>query len=309
MRIIYAGTPEFSVPALERLAASRHHLVAVYTQPDRAAGRGRKIQFSPVKSCALKHELTVVQPQSFKDPEAVEQFKSFAPDLMVVAAYGILLPPSILNAPGLGCINIHASLLPRWRGAAPIQRAILAGDEETGITLMQMDEGLDTGHMLVKSSIHIDSEKSAAQLHDELKLLGEKLLMDNLDRIEKGSVIAQHQNDAEACYASKISKSEAEIDWNKSAETIHREVRAFNPWPVSFTALKGQSIKIWSACHRSEACALQPGQVISHNRQGIDVCCGSGVLVIKELQFAGKKRSGADQLLNSRNLTHESFGS
>jgi len=308
MRILYAGTPEFSVPALELLATSHHEVVAVYTQPDRGAGRGRKLQISAVKDCAQKHALTVVQPESFKQQSDVDRLLSFSPDLMVVAAYGILLPKSILQAPRLGCVNIHASILPRWRGAAPIQRAILAGDRETGITLMQMDEGLDTGDMLAIRQMSLDNEQTAAEVHDELKLLGARLLMENLDAIEKGGLEAQSQQDEEACYAKKLSKQEAQIDWLKPAGQLHKEIRAFNPWPVSFTALQGQGIKIWAASFTLESSNGSPGQVISHDRQSIQVCCGEGVLMIKELQFAGKKRATAEQVFNSRNLTDEIFG-
>lgn len=308
MKIIYAGTPEFAVPALQALAASRHDIVAVYTQPDRAAGRGRKLQPSAVKSCALQHGLTVIQPQSFKEPQAVEQLQAFAADLMVVAAYGLLLPSAVLQAPRLGCINIHASLLPRWRGAAPIQRAILAGDRETGITLMQMDEGLDTGKMLAKSTMQLDENMTAAFVHDELKQLGAGLLMDTIGAIEQGTLQPEQQEDAQACYARKLSKQEAEIDWQKSAQILHREIRAFNPWPVSFTRLHQQSVKIWSASYKPETVKGKPGQIVRHDRHGMEVCCGQGVLIIDELQFAGKKRTSAAQVFNARDLTDEVLG-
>jgi len=309
LKIIYAGTPEFAVPALEALIQSGHQVVAVYTQPDRPAGRGRKLQFSAVKECALQHDIEVVQPQSFKQSSDVEQLQQYSADLMVVAAYGIILPQVILNAPRLGCINIHGSLLPRWRGAAPIQRAILAGDRQTGITLMQMDEGLDTGAMLAKASVDIDEDTTAAELHDELKKVGADLLLNNLDAIESGRIKARQQDDSEACYAAKLSKQEALIDWSKPAQQLHREIRAFNPWPVSHCLLHGKNVKIWSADRVDEPCSATPGEVISHTRQGIQVCCGEALLSIREIQFAGKKRSSAEQLLNSRDLTSEVFTS
>jgi len=309
MRIIYAGTPEFAVPALQALAASQHEVVGVYTQPDRAAGRGQKIHFSPVKACALAQGLDVYQPLSFREQSAIDQLSELNADLMVVAAYGVLLPSSILEAPRLGCINIHASLLPRWRGAAPIQRAILAGDNETGITLMQMDIGLDTGAMLAKTSLALRPEHTSAQVHDELKQIGARLLMDNLDRIENGSLKPEQQLDSEATYAHKLKKQEALMDWKKDASELHREVRAFNPWPVSYTHLQGQSIKVWSAEISALTTKLKPGQVIAHERQGISVACGHGVLIITEMQFAGKKKTSADQVLNSRNLSDETFAS
>lgn len=308
MRIIYAGTPEFAVPALEVLVRSSHDIVAVYTQPDRPAGRGRKIRLSPVKEKAIEHNLTVLQPQSFKNNADIEILQSFAADLMIVAAYGLILPETVLISPVLGCINIHASLLPRWRGAAPIQRAILAGDQYTGITLMQMDSGLDTGGILATARVEIGEHMSSSELHDELKEAGASLLMNQLDGIEKGTIKAHRQDESRACYAAKLSKQEARIDWSKPAQTLDREIRAFNPWPVSFTSLSGVNVKVWSAYVQSGHCCAQPGQVISHSRQGIQVCCGSGVLTITEVQFAGKKRSTAEQVLNSRNLGDEFFG-
>jgi len=307
MKIIYAGTPEFALPALQALIESDHEVVAVYTQPDRPAGRGRKLQPGPIKVNALRFAIPVLQPENFKDPDQVKQLQSFSADLMVVAAYGILLPRAILDAPRLGCINIHASLLPRWRGAAPIQRAILAGDSESGITLMQMDAGLDTGKMLAQERVPIDHNTTAASLHDELKECGARLLMNSLDAIEKRTIQAVPQNNAHASYAPKLSKQEALINWSSAAVDIHKEIRAFNPWPVSFSYCGGQSVKLWSADCSNLDCSGLPGQVIQHTPQGIYVCCGKGVLMVTEIQFAGKKRTTAGQLLNGRNLLHEKF--
>ncbi len=308
LNIIYAGTPEFAVPALESLIASNHRVVAVYTQPDRPAGRGRKLQISPVKECALQHGLEVIQPPNFKHKLDVEKLQAYHADLMVVAAYGILLPTVILQAPRLGCINIHGSLLPRWRGAAPIQRAILSADQQTGITLMQMDAGLDTGEMLAKSYINIGDNTTAAELHDALKTSGAKLLMENLQAIENCSIKGQPQENELATYARKLTKQEALIDWNKSAVLLHREIRAFNPWPVSHTTLQGVNVKVWSASLTDKTSDKPAGQVISHDKQSIQVSCGDGVLSLNEIQFAGKKRGTAAQLLNSRPLLNECFG-
>ena len=308
MRIIYAGTPEFSVPALEMLANSTHQLVAVYTQPDRPAGRGRKLQPSPVKLCAERYQLPLEQPQSLRDEASSQRLKDYQPDLMVVAAYGLLLPRVVLEAPVLGCVNIHASLLPRWRGAAPIQRAILAGDSETGITLMQMDAGLDTGMMLAKSSIPISEQNSAAEVHDQLSLMGAELLKNNLQALERQSIQGVIQDDSLATYADKLTKQEAALDWSLSAIVLSRQVRAYNPWPVSYTQLDGQSVKIWSAYAKQESSAEQPGKVIAHDRDAVSISCGEDVLCVTELQFAGKKRQHAGQVLNARNLSGTCFG-
>ncbi len=307
MKIIYAGTPEFAVPALQMLAQSNHQVVAVYTQPDRPAGRGRKLQASPVKLCAEQFELPVQQPQSLRNEEASQCLLDYQADLMVVAAYGLILPQAVLDAPALGCINIHASLLPRWRGAAPIQRAILAGDSETGITLMQMDAGLDTGMMLAKSAISISDHSTAAQLHDQLSVLGAELLKNNLQALENQSIQGIPQDNSLATYADKLSKQEAAINWSLSAGLLSRQVRAFNPWPVSFTSLDGLPVKVWSAFCTDESATENPGRVIVHDREGVRVSCGEGVLCITELQFAGKKRQAAGQLLNARNLSGECF--
>jgi len=308
MKIIYAGTPEFALPALQALIASPHEVVAVYTQPDRPAGRGRKLQMSPVKALALEHGLSVCQPVNFKDHEDVQGLQELAADLMVVAAYGLLLPPAVLNAPRLGCVNIHASLLPRWRGAAPIQRAILAGDCETGITLMQMDEGLDTGNMLARSSIPIEHDMTAASLHDRLMVMGGDLLMENLEAIESSRISAEIQDAGLVTYAAKLNRDEARIDWAKDAKRLLREIRAYNPWPVSHTSLRGQNLKIWSASASSESESGEPGRVLAHDRQGIRVVCGNGIINITQLQLAGRKRQSAADMLNSINLTAERLG-
>ena len=302
LKIIYAGTPDFAVPALESLLDSAHQVLAVYTQPDRPAGRGRKLQPSPVKSCALKHGVAVFQPESFRESAELERLASFDADLMVVAAYGLILPILVLDTPRLGCINIHASLLPRWRGAAPIQRAILAGDRETGITIMQMAEGLDTGDMLASASLPIEPDLTAADLHQRLKILGAELLVETLASLEKGALEMEHQDNSLATYASKLTKQEARVDWTQDAETIHRQVRAYVPWPVSFTQLQGENLRIWAASIDCTHNSSRPGEILEHSQRGLFVSCHGSVLKITELQFAGKKRCDAAEVSNARNL-------
>jgi len=303
LKIIYAGTPEFAVPALEALVRSEHDVVAVYTQPDRPAGRGRKLQQSPVKDCAIAHNIAVVQPQSLKNNDDIQKLIDFRADLMVVAAYGLLLPQAVLDTPRLGCINVHASLLPRWRGAAPIQRAILAADAETGITIMQMALGLDTGDMLARQAVKIQPDWNAGDLHDALATIGAKLLIPTIESLNKGDIEPEPQNDAKACYASKLIKSEAEIDWRRKSHVIEREVRAFNPWPVSFTHLDGQGLRIWQAVAIDRQTNQPAGTIVEHSKEGVFVSCSSGILQISDMQFAGKKRCSAAEVLNGRNLT------
>jgi methionyl-tRNA formyltransferase len=307
LKIIYAGTPEFAVPALESLLQTGHQVLAVYTQPDRPAGRGRKLQPSPVKSCAIRHGVAVFQPESFTTATELERLASFQADLMIVAAYGLILPVQVLSTPRLGCINIHASLLPRWRGAAPIQRAILADDSETGITIMQMDEGLDTGDMLATARVPITPNSTAADLHRQLKIIGAELLVKTLDDLEKARLEIRHQDDALATYAGKLTKQEARVDWTQDAETIQRQVRAYLPWPVSFTQLQGDNLRIWAASvdetHQSGA----PGEIVAHNQFGLFVSCRNSVLKVTELQFAGKTRCNAAAAANARNLTGLQF--
>jgi len=303
MKIIYAGTPDFAVPALQLLVQSEHEVIAVYTQPDRPAGRGRKLQQSDVKQCALSYDLAVYQPTSFKASADLEQFDKLEADLMIVAAYGLILPASILNAPRLGCINIHGSILPRWRGAAPIQRAILAGDASTGVTIMQMDRGLDTGGMIAKQTLPISPGWNSFDLHEQLKQLGADLLIDTLPIIELGETQPEAQNESFANYASKLTKVEAKIDWHKSAEQIAREIKAFIPWPVSFTHLDGKLVKIWQASFDTTHTDGHLGYILDHNQDGIYISCGEGLLCIEALQFEGKKRCTAAQAFNGRNLT------
>jgi len=307
LRIVYAGTPEFAVPALEALIAGDCEVASVYTQPDRPAGRGRKLAPSPVKRCALDHGLDVSQPANFSAAAELEALESLQADLMVVAAYGLLLPPRVLQAPRLGCVNLHASLLPRWRGASPIQQAILAGDTRTGITLMKMDSGLDTGDVIATREIDIDGEWSAGELQAQLAPLGAGLLIDTLGDIEAALRSARPQDDSLASYAPRLAKQQAEVDWTKSRQILLREIRAFNPWPVSFTRLDNDNLRLWRASAANGEDGL-PGEVVAHDRNGVFVRCGDGIIRITELQFAGRKRCGASQALNARNLTGSLLG-
>ena len=308
LKIVYAGTPEFAVPALQTLLRSEHSLVAVYTQPDRPAGRGRRLQQSPVKKIALEHDLQLFQPTTFSDARALDELRACDADLMVVAAYGLLLPASVLETPRLGCINIHASLLPRWRGASPIQQAILAGDQRSGVTLMKMDEGLDTGAMISSRALEIDPCWNAADLHDALAPAGAELLMDSLENIEQALLQARVQDESRATYAPRLTKRQAEVDWNKPAEILLREIRAFNPWPVSYTIIEDDNLRLWSARVNSHKDPGLPGDVVAHDAEGVYVSCGEGILQVTELQFAGRNKCTAAEALNARNLSGYRLG-
>jgi methionyl-tRNA formyltransferase len=300
LRIIFAGSPEFSVPALDALMRSDHHVVAVYTQPDRPAGRGRNLRTSAVKQAAIRHALPVIQPARFSDPGAMDTLQQIKADLMVVVAYGLILPPEVLATPELGCWNIHASLLPRWRGAAPIQRAIIAGDRTTGVSIMQMDAGLDTGGVLAMAEIEIHATDTAGSLHDRLAVLGACTLLPCIDKAAAGELPdAQPQDSNQACYAEKLSKREAQIDWSEPAELLARKVRAFNPWPVAWTELEGERWRIWAA-EAQPYTGGEPGQIIGRSREGIDVGCGEGCLRITRLQKSGGKPISATDYLNAR---------
>lgn len=309
LRIIYAGTPDFSVAALQALIASSHEVVAVYTQPDRPAGRGRDLQMSPVKQVALKHDIPVYQPVTLRDVAAQQELRALDADLMVVTAYGLLLPPEVLQAPRLGCINIHASLLPRWRGAAPIQRAIQAGDTKTGITIMQMDEGLDTGDILAVTECDISAKDTGSSLHDKLMMLGAETLVSALPAIAAKTVKVVKQDDAEACYASKLNKAEARVNWSLPAAEIERLIRAFNAWPVAYCEYdkrgKPSKLRLWQAevvTGVTPAAGADAGKVIAESAAGIDVLTGEGVLRITELQAEGKRRMSSADFLNANSL-------
>jgi methionyl-tRNA formyltransferase len=297
------------VPALEALLRSSHRVVAVYTQPDRPAGRGQQVAASAVKQCALRHGVPVEQPATLKDPAAIERLKQASADLMVVAAYGLLLPQSALDAPRLGCINIHASLLPRWRGAAPIQRAIAAGDAQTGVTIMQMEAGLDTGPTLLERPTPIGPRETAASLHDRLAALGAQALLDALDEIAAGTATPRRQPADGVTYAAKIRKEEAAIDWSRSAPDIDRQIRAFNPWPIAQTLLNGQQLRVWEAELIEASSASHPGKVLATSAAGIDVATGSGVLRLTRVQAAGRKAMSAAEFLKAHPLDGAVLGS
>lgn len=298
LRIIFAGTPDFAARHLAALLDSPHQVIAVYTQPDRPAGRGQQLQQSPVKQLALQHDIPVYQPKSLKKAAAQQELAALNADLMVVVAYGLILPQAVLDAPRLGCINVHGSLLPRWRGAAPIQRAIWAGDAESGVTIMQMDIGLDTGAMLSKVSTPIAADETSTSLYDKLAVTGPVALVDALANLETLQAQAQPQQDELANYAEKLSKEEALLDFTKPAIALEREIRAFNPWPVSYLQLGTQQLKIWRAV--TEPGSGQPGQVLRVDKKGIAVQTSDGVLVITELQPAGKKAMKVVDFLNGR---------
>ncbi|ERJ17709.1 Methionyl-tRNA formyltransferase protein [Salinisphaera shabanensis E1L3A] len=308
MNIVFAGTPEFALPCLNAVAESSHRLTGVLTQPDRPAGRGRKLATSPVKQRALELGVPVQQPLSLKKDDAFEDLAALEPDLMVVVAYGLLLPKKVLALPRYGCINVHASLLPRWRGAAPIARAILAGDSESGVTLMQMNAGLDTGPMLARRAVEIGSDTTAGELHDRLAELGAAELSALLGRVEQG-VTGESQDDAQACYARRLDKGEAAIDWRLRADEIARAVRAFVPWPVAHARLGGQPIRFWRAgtAPTSAGASAEPGTVVAASPKGIDIATGAGTLRVTELQLPGKKRMDAAAAVNGRAWVGQRF--
>jgi methionyl-tRNA formyltransferase len=300
LRIVFAGTPEFAVPSLVA-AASRNEVVAVYTQPDRPAGRGRALTPSPVKLEALKRGLPVLQPETLKAEVSRDALRALQPDVMVVVAYGLLLPQAILDIPRYGCWNVHASLLPRWRGAAPIQRAIEAGDTQTGACLMQMEKGLDTGPVLLAQRMDIAPDETAGQLHDRLAQLGAQTLADGLGLLRAGMrPVPQPQSAEGATYARKLEKSEARLDWSQPADVLARKVRAFDPWPIAEGDLAGEIVRIHRAVAIDGAHTATPGTVVNAGRDGIDIACGSGALRLRVLQRAGGKAITAADYLNAR---------
>ena len=300
MKIIFPGTPDFAATHLQALLNSpQHSVIAVYTQPDRPAGRGKKMTSSPVKVLATANNLPVFQPQSLKDPEQQAILAELQADIMVVVAYGLILPQTVLDTPRLGCINVHASILPRWRGAAPIQRAIEAGDEETGVTIMQMDAGLDTGAMLSISRCAIEDHESSATLHVKLEQLGAPALLNTLTHLGAGTALGVVQDDRLSCYAAKIDKAEALIDWTLSAVVLDRRVRTFNPFPAAYTNLGDLRIKVWQA-ELGPSSTLPAGQIISADSRGILVSCGEQSLLLTEIQLPGKSRMPVAEILKSR---------
>jgi len=299
MRIIFAGTPDFAATSLQGLLDSEHEVIAVYTQPDRPSGRGRKLTPGPVKKLAQAHDIPVYQPLSLKGEAEQTELAALEADIMVVVAYGLLLPKAVLDTPRLGCINVHGSILPRWRGAAPIHRAVLAGDERTGITIMQMDVGLDTGDMLFKVETPISDSDTSGDLHDRLAVMGAEALVETLALIRDGKAQPEQQDDSLANYAQKLEKQEGKIDWSQSADQIARQVRGLSPWPVAFCELDGQTMRVWYAEADNSASAA-PGEIISSDKRSIQVGCGEGSLRLTKLQLPGGKPLEASAILNAK---------
>ena len=301
LNIVFAGTPEFGIPCLDALLSSKHKLQAVYTQPDRPAGRGRKLQASAVKEWATAQEIPVFQPLNFKLQENINELAALKPDLMVVIAYGLILPQAVLSIPHFGCINVHASLLPRWRGASPIQHAILYGDKETGVTIMQMDKGMDTGAMLKKISCPINNDTSAS-LNLRLSEIAAAPLLETIDNIANSNIISMPQDENLVTYAPKIAKIDAKINWNKTALEIDCQIRAFNPWPITYTEVDDTIIRIFKAKVIPEECKKKPGTILSLDKKGMLVATGKDALLVEQIQFPGAKAlSVGDWLLDARN--------
>lgn len=300
LRIIFAGTPDFAARHLDALLSSGHQVVGVFTQPDRPAGRGNKLTPSPVKVLAEQHQIPVFQPKSLRQQENQHLVADLNADVMVVVAYGLILPKAVLDMPRLGCINVHGSLLPRWRGAAPIQRALWAGDSETGVTIMQMDVGLDTGDMMHKISCPIEATDTSASLYNKLAELGPQGLLITLQQLAAGTVQREVQDEALVTYAEKLSKEEARLDWSLSAEQLERCIRAFNPWPISYFTIDDQPVKVWQATVLAETANAEPGTIVHADKHGIQVATAQGILNLTQLQPAGKKPMSAQDLLNSR---------
>jgi methionyl-tRNA formyltransferase len=301
MNLIFAGTPIFAVPTLEALLRAGHQIRAVYTQPDRPAGRGRKLAASPVKQCALTHGIEVRQPEKISGEEKI--LHADAPEAMIIIAYGLLLPPAILAIPRHGCLNVHASLLPRWRGAAPIPRAIEAGDAESGVSIMQMEAGLDTGPVLAETRTPIHETDTAQTLHDRLAQFGAETLVATLDRLSRGEITPQPQDNAAACYAKKLRKEESLLDWTRPAVELHRKVRALNPWPVAATHWRGKTLRLWEVGPlAARAGASAPGTLVQADAGGILVQTGDGMLTVTRLQAEGGKILAAGDFLNGHKL-------
>lgn len=300
LNIVFAGTPDFAAGHLQALIDSRHNVIGVYSQPDRPAGRGKKLHPSPVKKLALEHNIPVYQPLNFKQDGAIEELEALNADIMIVVAYGLLLPAAVLEAPKMGCLNVHASILPRWRGAAPIQRAIQAGDTETGITIMQMDVGLDTGDMLSKTFLDINDDETGGSLHDRLLEQGPTALLQTLTLLQAGETIAEKQDDSLANYAHKLTKEEALINWSSPAKNIELSIRAFNPFPGAYTLLGDQRIKVWQAKVLDEATSLLPGTIARVNSDGLDIATGSGLIRLLNVQLIGKKAMAIRDIINGQ---------
>jgi len=300
LNIIFAGTPEFAAKHLEYLIEQRYNIVACYTQPDRPAGRGKKLQPSAVKQVATEHDIPVCQPASLKNDEALTELASWNADLMIVVAYGLLLPQAALDTPKHGCINVHGSILPKWRGAAPIQRAVLSGDNQTGVTIMQMDIGLDTGDMLLVETCDITDEDTSGSVYEKLQNIGPSALVKAVDLIAAGDIAPIKQNDDEATYAHKLDKQEATINWTDSAEVIERKIRGYQPWPIAHTLLSGNPVKVWSAKLTTNSSGKPAGEVINVDKNGIVIATGDGDIIITQLQPQGKKAMSAADFVNGR---------
>lgn len=299
LRIIFAGTPEFAAKHLEALLEQKYNVVACYTQPDRPSGRGKKLQPSAVKQVALENDIPVCQPLSLKNEDSQAELESWNADLMIVVAYGLLLPKAALDTPKFGCINVHGSILPKWRGAAPIQRSVLAGDSETGVTIMQMDVGLDTGDMLLVETCPITAQDTSGSIYSKLEQIGPGALLKTVEQIADGTVVAESQKDDLATYAHKLTKQEAEIDWADSAKLIDQKVRGYQPWPVAYAKIQDNAVKVWQV--EVQADSNKPaGEIISADKSGILVATGEGAINILQLQPPGKKAMSAADFLNGR---------
>ena len=301
MRIVFCGTPEFSVEPLKKLIKQNYNVVAVYTQPDRGVGRGRKVQFSPVKQCALENNIDVIQPESFKNQEQRHTLKELKPDLLIVVAYGLILPQSVLDIPKIDCWNIHASLLPRWRGAAPIHRALLAGDKTTGVGIMQMEAGLDTGPVFVQHECRISENETAQLLHDKLALMGANALIETLELLEKNLLPQPMKQDVQfKTYAHKLEKTESNISWSETAASINRKIRAFNPWPGVVAIINGESYKLWASKNINNSVSGESGKIILADKNTLIIQCKTGQLQIEVIQKPGKKQMPIAQFMQSK---------
>jgi methionyl-tRNA formyltransferase len=306
LNIIFAGTPDFAAVVLADLIKSDHHLTAVYTQPDRPSGRGRKLTASAVKNIAIENNIEVFQPLNFKEPSDVDIIEQLNADIMIVVAYGLILPEVVLNAPKKGCLNIHASILPKWRGAAPIQRSILNGDRETGVTIMQMDKGLDTGDMLTISRCPIEEGDTASSLHDKLAILGSQALLETLDNLDVRQSSATAQDNSLSTYAEKIKKQEGLINWQDNAKDIVLKIQAFNSWPVAYCLYKDKNLRLWKAKVAKDIVSnKKPGIVIDESKEGLIITCASGCIQVTEIQLPGKKRTQVKDFINSNSLKGE----
>lgn len=302
MKVVFMGTPDFAVPCLQKIIDEGHKVIGVVTQPDKPKGRGKKLSMPPVKELALKYHIPVYQPLKARDEEFVEILKNLNPDIIIVVAFGQILPKSILDIPKYGCVNVHASLLPRYRGAAPLNWVIINGEEKTGVTTMYMDEGLDTGDMILKSEIPLDDKITAGELHDKMMIDGANLLKETMDLIEKGEAPREKQNDDDTCYSPIMKKTLGNIDWSKSAKDIHNLVRGVNPWPSAYTTYNGNTMKVWETNVLDNVSDKTPGTIISVDKDGIKVSTGKGIINIKEIQMAGKKRVKVQEYIKGNNI-------